>query len=513
MKRLLFILLLVSTELAAQVSGAGRIWQGAFPPATPSTAFSRNRDIWVDTVSNMSWIWTGTAWRESAVQIRPGRDGKDGQSIVGPQGDKGDKGDPGLNGNDGRDGRDGLTPTVTVGTVSTLSPGSNATVTAVPTTTGVSLSFGIPQGATGAQGPQGPAGSGSGGGLPTAAGAVRYVYNETELRNAVAAHANGSVNYICMMQNVGVTQPIDLPKSSSGLSKQLHLNLMGNTLFDNSANGLTYLIGRKPANQSEALNVMQSWAFIIENGALRGKGATVTGTLLDLGATFNSVAKNLRCDNAKKAIHYKFCLMGRIEQVVTTSISEESFFIDRGDWPDATNFNSQSNHSKIESCRVFNRGGNFAAFRVQGCSGIEICNSISEGGDPQWHVHFNSQASTVVKDFKLKTLHLESKSTSGGVYVRISSGFANIESVYSQYDNNLFVAESAGGPVEMHISYVPWLTSGTKFQSIGTTRWTFTDCFDGGNLFNASRYWVNNTLPTSGTSVFWNGNIRATVNR
>ena len=473
MKKIIFLLLLVSIQLSAQVSGPGRIWQGRYP-TDPNNQFSRNRDLYVDTVSLMTFIWTGTEWRPSAVQL-----GSSGDVTPGPVGPKGDKGDPGATGPQGLQGPKG-------------DPGAT--------------------GPEGPQGPQGPSGSGTGG-LPSAVGSVRYVYNETDLRNAVAAHANGSVNYICMMQNIGLTQPLDLPKSSSGLSKQLHLNLMGNTVFDNSANGLTYLIGRKPSNQSEALNVMQSWAFIIENGALRGKGATITGTLLDLGATFNSVAKNLRCDNAKKGIHYKFCLMGRIEQVVTTSISEESFFIDRGDWPDATNFNSQSNHSKIESCRVFNRGGNFAAFRVQGCSGIEICNSISEGGDPQWHVHFNSQASTVVKDFKLKTIHLESKSSLGGVYVRISGGFANIESVYSQYDNNLFVAESAGGPVEMHISYVPWLTSGTKFQSIGTTRWTFTDCYDGGNLFNAARYWVNSTLPTSGTSVFWNGNTRATVNR
>lgn len=457
---------------------AARLWYRDILPATRPEGFITNRDLMIlDNGESYIFQPTSPNW----VKVDNPFKGKDGiPGPMGPQGipgSKGDKGDQGEAGPQGLVGPQGI------------------------------------QGPAGPQGPQGPAGSGTGGGLPTAAGSVRFVYNEAELRSAVAAHANGSVNYINVMQNIGLTQPLDLPKTTSSLSDQLHLNLMGNTLFDNSANGLAYLIGRKPVNQSEALNVMQSWAFIIENGALRGKGATVTGTLLDLGATFNSVAKNLRCDNAKKGIHYKFCLMGRIEQCVTTSISEESFFIDRGDWPDATNFNSQSNHSKIESCRVFNRGGNFAAFRVQGCSGIEICNSISEGGDPQWHVHFNSQASTVVKDFKLKTIHLESKSTLGGVYVRISGGFANIESVYSQYDNNLFVAESAGGPVEMHISYVPWLTSGTKFQSIGTTRWTFTDCYDGGNLFNASRYWVGNALPTSGTSVFWNGNTRTTVNR
>jgi hypothetical protein len=312
-----------------------------------------------------------------------------------------------------------------------------------------------------------------------------------------------------MMSNVAVASPIDLPKSTTSVSKQLHLNLMGNTLSDGSAAGLDYLIGRKPTDQTEALNVMQSWAFVIENGCLRGKGTCV---LLDLGATYNSVARNLRLENAKKGIWYKFCLLGRVEHVMSSGIGEESIFIDRGDWTGATNSNSQSNHSKVESCRVFNKGGNFAAYRVQGCSGIEICNSISEGGDPQYHIHFNSQASTVVKDFRCKTIHLESKGTSGGLYARISGGIIEVDGVYSQYDNNLFIAESAGGPVDMVVSNVPWLTSGTKFQSIGNTRWAFTDCYDGGNVFAATR-WVGGALPSGGQSIYWSGGTRTTLNK
>jgi hypothetical protein len=351
-----------------------------------------------------------------------------------------------------------------------------------------------------------------GGPAPSVVGNVVYVYNETDLVNAVSGHSTGTVNYICMMNNIGLTSSINLPKTTTSWSKQLHINLMGNTLYDNSVGGLPYLIGRIPIDQNEALNVMQSWAFILENGSLRGKGNGITGTLLDLGATYNSVVRKLRLENATRGIYFRFCLMGRVEHVTTLNIGEESVYLDKGNWTGATNSNSQSNHTKIESCRVYNIGNNFAAYRVQASSGVEIANSISEGLAPQHHVYFNSENSPVVKDFKIKVFHIESSSTTAGIYVRIAGGFADINSVFSQYVNNLFVAESSSGSVNMIIRNVPWLPVGTKFRGIGNTKWVFTDIYDGGNLFNAATYWVSSTLPNAGQSVYWNGNTRATVN-
>ena len=351
-----------------------------------------------------------------------------------------------------------------------------------------------------------------GGPAPTIVGNTQYVYTEAELVSAVAAHTTGTINYICVMENVGLTASLNLPKTTTSQAKQLHINLMGNTIYDATPTGLSYLIGRIPVDQNEALNVMQSWAFIIENGSLRGTSSTGTGCLLDLGATYNSVSRNLRLENAVKGIHYRFCLMGRIEHITTLNIGQESIYLDKGNWSGATNSNSQSNHTKVESCRVYNIGSNFAAYRIQASSGVEIANSISEGNSPQWHVYFNSENSPVVKDFKIKVLHVESASTSGGIYVRTSGGLAEIDMVFSQYVNNLFVAESSGGAVSMIIRNVPWLPVGTKFQGIGNTKWTFTDVYDGGNLFNAATYWVSSTLPNAGQSVYWNGNVRATVN-
>lgn len=94
MKKIIIILLLLLSSIAdAQVSGAGRIFQGAAPSSVPS-GFTRNRDLWVDTISQQTYVFTGIAWRLSAVQIRPGKDGAPGEP--GKDGAQGIQGEPGI---------------------------------------------------------------------------------------------------------------------------------------------------------------------------------------------------------------------------------------------------------------------------------------------------------------------------------------------------------------------------------------------------------------------------------
>ena len=93
---LLSILCLGVGSLKAQVSGAGRVWQGATPPPTPSTSFSKNRDVWQDTINNQSYVYNGINWRLSPTQLGKGTNGTNGAN--------------GVNGINGRDGLDGVCP-------------------------------------------------------------------------------------------------------------------------------------------------------------------------------------------------------------------------------------------------------------------------------------------------------------------------------------------------------------------------------------------------------------------
>lgn len=361
-----------------------------------------------------------------------------------------------------------------------------------------------PQGPVGPQGPQGPAGSGGGGTIPT--GKTYYVSNENELRNAVSANASK----IYVVQDIGLTQSLNLPKTSPNRFKGMVIDLCGNTIFDNSPNGLTYLIGRKPADQTEALNVMQGWALIMLNGALQGKSATQTGTLLDLGATYNSRIEGVNVINAKVGIHIKFGLMTTIRNSLSNSISEQSYVLDNGDWAGAGLSNAQSNHSLIEQVRIFNRGGNFSAISVIGASGVILRQNISEGGDPQHHIFWDSKGATVVKDGKIEGVHIESKSTIAGIKVKLASGYMVISDIYSQYDNVLIDAESVLGYPHLYVKNISWFTSGSKLKTLGTSViWNFEELYF--DPTDATK-WVGNVKPFYWSwkdmrqSPFWKGN-------
>jgi len=404
--------------------------------------------------------------------IPRGFDGKDGIN-----------GTNGIDGKDGINGKDGASATVQVGTVTTLASGSNATVTNSGTASAAIFNFGIPRGADGA--------AGSGSGNITVLGTTRYCYTEADLRAAVAAHSNGSIMKINVVNNIGLTTPLDLPKSTTATNKKLEFNLGGNTIFDNSGSGLPYLIGRKPSIQSEALNIMQSWGLHIYGGCLQGKGAT-TGALLDLGATYNSSAHDLNLINAQDGILYKFCLMSTIRNCMSNGIRNKSFSLNIGDWSGSTNSNSQSNHSLIEQCRVFNYGGALSAFEVRGSSGCMIRQCISEGQKPQYHIFWDALGSTVVKDARIEGVHVESIATVSGIYMNLSNGYAVLDGVYAQYAQKLFDIKGAGYP-HVYIKNIPWLPGGSTFNNVGTNVvWSFNECnFD----VNDVNIWSGSTKP------------------
>lgn len=115
----------------------------------------------------ISWTNDGGAQNPSAVNIRgpQGPQGEQGdQGEQGPKGDTGAKGDTGPQGPQGEQGTPGIAASINVGTVTTGSPGTDAIITNVGTTSAAILNFTIPRGdkgdkgdkgETGEQGPQG----------------------------------------------------------------------------------------------------------------------------------------------------------------------------------------------------------------------------------------------------------------------------------------------------------------------------------------------------------------------
>lgn len=320
------------------------------------------------------------------------------------------------------------------------------------------------------------------------------VTNQTEFQQALNNAVNTPRSCIEITNDlIELTSPLILPKTLNASSKRLIINGNGATIRPASGATMPALILRQPANQTEALNVMQSHSFHFNDLMLDGRGTADIG--IDLAATYGSSVRNCSFKSLKTGLHLRFCLMTRVTNCLTNAISGTAFISDTGNWTGASNSNSQSNHSRFEQCRVFNAQGAYAAFAMYAASGMVMDQCISEGGNPNYHVFFDSKGSTVVKDFVMRSSHLESVATIAGIKLRLAGGYATIDGLYSQYDMILIDAESAVGYPHLYVKNVPWLTGGTQFKTTGNAVvWSFEETYQPDQVWNTTR-WVGGVVP------------------
>lgn len=301
---------------------------------------------------------------------------------------------------------------------------------------------------------------------------------------------------------IELTSPLILPKSLNAMSKRFIINGNGATIRPAANVTLPALIQRLPTNQTEALNVMQSQAFHFNDIMFDGAGRTTIG--LDLSCTYGASIENCSFKSCQTGVHLRFALMTRVINCLANGISGTAFIADKGNWTGASSSNSQSNHTRFEQCRVFNVQGAYAAFAMYAASGMVLDQCISEGGQPNYHVFFDSQGSTVVKDFVMRNTHLESTATIAGIKLRLATGYATISDLYSQYDMVLIDAEAATGYPHVYVKNVPWLTGGTQFKTLGTAViWSFEEVYQADQLFTTGK-WVGGVIPYYRYNEFFN---------
>lgn len=354
------------------------------------------------------------------------------------------------------------------------------------------------QGPQGVQGIPGEPGSGGAGGFVKSFGTMRYVGTEQELRTALAGWTNGSVNSITLYQDIPVYASIEMAHKAGNRSKRLIINLNGNAIYDASASGLAFLLGRHPASQTEALNDMVSSAIIIRDGALIGK--TGTGILYEPGPTYGAIVEGVEFMNAAEAIHCRFGLMTMIQSCLATNVSE-SFIFDDGTgpngWPNASSSNSQSNSSMRECVRDFGRAGGHSSFSDYAASGIININTISEGGAKKYGWYVDSRGSTVVKDGRMISSHLEMQPTIAGIELKLSEGYYIVDGLYSQYPATLVSASAIRGYPHVYVKNVPWhLGNGQHKYKTGSNSviWAFDDLHPTVDPSLAAA-WVDGTMP------------------
>lgn len=269
-----------------------------------------------------------------------------------------------------------------------------------------------------------------------------------------------------------VARSLELPRRSQAG----HFVLEGNGALLRADSDTIHIFNRIPRNQREALNEMMSTRFVIQDFVFQDGAKAI-----NLGATFASAI--LRChfrNHHEAAVDIQFGLQTRIEHCLSTNCFKDNFVLRHGeDWGGNQN-NSQSNHSVIESCRVFARKDGETSFKVLASGGVVLSNIISEGhGQVQYAVYADRLNSTTVRYFKIENFHLEHAPLKAGIYVRMS-GNSEINGIYYQIARDevpLILAGRQSGL--MHVSNIPHFVKGSVMQQEqfgGGAVWVLTHC-------------------------------------
>lgn len=237
-----------------------------------------------------------------------------------------------------------------------------------------------------------------------------------------------------------------------------------------------------PTNNKQALDFYSPAQFIIKGGRING---AVNQVCFDLGASYMSRYEDTKIIGFKTAIHLRFALRTRIENVMAENCLN-GFLVDIGNWPDAsyTSSNAQSNQTTIVDCRVDYQIANASgdvAIGVYGCSGVVVENFICEGAKYKRAIDKDFKMCPNDKDFTARNLHLEGIYGNAGagtgeayIYIRLV-GVAHIDGVYSQYGGCFIDAGGQPGELDLHIEHCSWLVSKNNklFNNAGGVRWVF----------------------------------------
>lgn len=162
---------------------------------------------------------------------------------------------------------------------------------------------------------------------------------------------------------------------------------------------------------------------------------------IDLKATLGSEVRNVKLvRQTEVAVDLRFCLMALLQHVFVTNPGGKGIVLRHGDWPGATGFNSQSNSTVLEQCRVYASKTTTNAFEVLNSGGVRMTDCVSEGA-PVDHDLFLSASvdgneeepagNTVVKSFTLANFHVEHAARKASVYVNMPSKAAvSLSNIY-----------------------------------------------------------------------------------
>jgi len=285
-----------------------------------------------------------------------------------------------------------------------------------------------------------------------------------------------------------ISSSLQLTKSTN--HKIYVINGNGCSIITNTDN--VSIFQRIPADMTEAGQIV-SLAFHIKDITFQGNSSGTGQKGIELGATYGTVVDGCHFSSLNTGVDFMFCLMGKIRDCLATLCRDDAFVIRTGKNVFSTHNYCASNHTTIESTRVYNHTDAFSSFKVIACSGVSILNCIAEGSDPDYNIYYDYDGVTTSKSFFINNVHIENSADQALIKVIPGGGILEVKGVFTQITNNKVLDISSGLQTQIKIQDFPWLPSGCTFDAGNQSNtWTFINC---GPDFSDANKWSNTVLP------------------
>lgn len=310
--------------------------------------------------------------------------------------------------------------------------------------------------------------------------AINYAMKLLETVNYGALEFTPRIHY--------VNKAIQLPRyntanTGSNISK-FYINGNGATIKTTNTNVFN-IFDRTPPNQSAALSGGYiEVRFVINNFFFSGSAPQGSGqTCIKLGPSYGSHIQDIEFQ-ADVGIHLEFCLNARLENIQGNPTGY-GIKVDFGESWGGNNSDSQSNHTTIQNCRMYSVSGCVACYWIRAASGVVLSTNIVEGTGTQYGVKYDTNQSSVVKDFKCIDTHVEVACSVAAVSVRANTGCYVVDGISSGVAQTLIEFDVPSGYPQITVANISYMESNCKFSNKnGGGIWKFIDC----NLGNPPWY-------------------------
>lgn len=253
----------------------------------------------------------------------------------------------------------------------------------------------------------------------------------------------------------------------------------------------TTLIKRSVASwyEGENDNAIGNLSFHISKFLVQGEAGKAQ-SLFEINSSYTMHVFGNKTRNVDYPFTYNHCMNSQtIGNMLLDPIEGVRIRSQVGIYPDATESNSGSNLSIIQSNKAHMSGRGKSAFTVDLSSTPYFNVNVIEGkGTPETGIWLNGGTGTWTKDGYINILHSEIATTKGMIYTNLR--YTNINGVWNQYSQNLVNHYQAVGYPVVRITNTPWKFQGVKFKaSASDNTWMFENISEQDGDVTDAKFW------------------------